>query len=97
MKLWIIRASVYMCLALRGVNEAADVSHMKLHIIQDVKLSNDIPATNGTGESTECSLSPSGILSLPNCHSLSAEINRITMEQLRYAKAGVEEQVVHYL
>uniref|UniRef100_A0A9J2PJX2 Collagen type IV alpha-3-binding protein n=1 Tax=Ascaris lumbricoides TaxID=6252 RepID=A0A9J2PJX2_ASCLU len=70
-----------------------DATDIYIETPSDVKLSNDVPATNDTGESTECSLSPSGILSLPNCHSLSAEINRITMEQLRYAKAGVEEQV----
>ncbi|VDK52211.1 unnamed protein product [Anisakis simplex] len=39
-------------------------------------------------------ISPSGILTLPKNHLLSSEIESITMEQLRYAKAGVEEQGV---
>uniref|UniRef100_A0A915B551 Collagen type IV alpha-3-binding protein n=1 Tax=Parascaris univalens TaxID=6257 RepID=A0A915B551_PARUN len=70
-----------------------DATDIYVETPSDAKLSDDISATNGTDESAERSVSPNGILSLPNCHSLSAEINRITMEQLRYAKASVEDQV----
>ncbi|VDM38959.1 unnamed protein product [Toxocara canis] len=71
-----------------------DARDLSLDMRSDVEFSADaVTAASCMSEETECSLSPSGLLTLPNCHSLSAEINRITMEQLRYAKAGVEDQV----
>ncbi|VDD93036.1 unnamed protein product [Enterobius vermicularis] len=45
----------------------------------------------GDDNETHSSFSPFGVLTLPSSCPLAEEINRITLEQLRYAKAGVEE------